>query len=64
MSFLHFLNDMIGLLLVLIAYGVFVCAKFLERIDKNLECLHNDFDAIHNVHELAKMDAKSEDREE
>jgi hypothetical protein len=48
---LHELNDLVGLFLVIIAFGVSSCAKSLARIHAETECLHEDFNDVHQAHD-------------
>jgi hypothetical protein len=49
---LHDMNDLTGLFLVIIAFGIGSCAKALAGIHAELRCLHEDFDAIHQAHTI------------
>lgn len=51
-NFLHTLNDLSGAFLLLIAFGVGSCAASLSGLKKEIECLHEDFDTVHNAHEI------------
>ena len=59
-SFLHDLNDCIGLFLIFIAFGIGSCAKSLAGILREVECLHEDFDALHQAHVV--KDAQARDK--
>jgi hypothetical protein len=48
---LHDLNDLVGLFLIIIAFGIGSCAKSLANIHAETECLHQDLNAIHGAHE-------------
>jgi hypothetical protein len=48
---LHDINDLVGLFLVIIAFGIGSCAKSLASIHAEMECLHEDFNTIHGAHE-------------
>ena len=44
---LHRLNDYQGLLLVIIAMGIWACVKGLDMIHRELECMHEDLEELH-----------------
>ena len=48
------LNHYSGLLLLLIAVGVWACALALFSLKSSIECLHEDFDNVHNAHLIAE----------
>jgi hypothetical protein len=47
---LHDLNDLVGLFLIIIAFGIGSCAKSLAAIHKEVQCLHDDFETLHGAH--------------
>jgi hypothetical protein len=56
---LHDLNDLIGVFLLIIAFGVGSCAKALADIKRELECLHDDFDSTHGAHVTKDAQARA-----
>jgi hypothetical protein len=58
-TFLHDLNELIGLFLIIIAFGIGSCVKSLAEIKDELVCLHEDFEAIHQAHTIKEAQARS-----
>jgi hypothetical protein len=51
MKFLMVFNDYTGVILVVIALGIWKIAPTLTAILRHIECLHEDFDIVHDAHE-------------
>jgi len=51
MKFLKVFNDFSGIILLLIAWGIWKIAPILTAILRHVECLHEDFDIVHDAHE-------------
>jgi len=49
-NFLKDLNQLSGLFLLLIAICAGSCISLLAAIKSEIECLHNDFNTIHDTH--------------
>jgi hypothetical protein len=49
-NFLQRANDLIGFFLLFILIAVGYCARSLRVIEREIECLHEDFDRVHHAH--------------
>jgi len=49
-SLLKDLNELSGLFLLLIGFAVGSGVRLLAEIKSEVECLHNDFNTIHDTH--------------
>ncbi len=50
-NFLQLANDLTGFFLFFILIAVGYCARSLGVIEREIECLHEDFDAVHHAHD-------------
>ncbi len=58
-SFLHGLNDFSGFFLMMIAVLLGYAVSALSAIRSELECLHQDFDTVHDAHERHHVEQMS-----
>ena len=49
---LGLLNKCSGLLLLIIAAGVWSCRRWLQKMHKNLEKMHADLDCLHDDYDI------------
>ncbi len=56
---LHDLNDLIGLFLIIIAFGIGSCARSLLSIREEIQCLHDDFNTVHHAHETKEFEDRA-----
>ncbi len=62
--FLHSLNEFQGAICLLILLVLAGCAKSLAAIALNLDCMHEDYNQIHEAHDTIafKRQAEAESR--